>query len=254
MDYYGPDEGDGYDHPDGEPVPWEQSYSGLIFAKLEELGKKEHKTVSVRNKDGPYEVFVFGTEEAGLVIHWNGGLSPDGKITHQFIECWEYKRYPWWRAAIEAADFVYGFHDVAVLHVAIDTGIKENRELFNPKTVVEKFGLSSSQDFVEKIAVRQWVTDKITELLLPYVHSDYKFEVMDNALRAIPISDGAKKSRTEDNDTYQKLVDAVKTVGLVLPEEYRKQARAIVGKPDWLTEYHKQKTDEFLRKIYGNHN
>jgi len=201
-----------------------ETVSGALLARLEEMGKRDGKRAGVLNWSKPLEIFCYGEEKATLKKKLEGAMvgGEAGQIK-DLVECYHYKRLPWWREALEAEQIEFNFSELPVAFAARDV-VAEWRETFIPEDIINKYNLSEPSKSQVNTELIDWINTEIINTLSPLVNSDYKPELIGSVVRLIPLTAEAAQSRTEDNEVYAKLLEKIKAVAELLKQRWQAKA------------------------------
>ena len=209
-----------YPDPDAE---WRTSLSGRIYTRLETIAKRGGQPVSVQNKGSPVEIYTLGDESASLVKRLTDGtVGEDGGTIQTFAECWEVKRYPWWKEALTIPGMdrlPVILLDTPVVKLAVDAGINDAESYFDLAVVVAKYGWNLSGTYENGLVLQHWIKGQITGALNPQLDPNYSIEEYEQQLRLRPKNEEARASCLEDNNAYEAAKGAIQQS---LPELQRR--------------------------------
>lgn len=189
----------------------ENDPTGRIYARLEAVAKLEKLPLTIEDRGSAHEFIVLGKQGAAITKHLTDSVvGSTGGTIKNYIESWQYKRYPWWREALDAEGLPAEFLDPAVGVVAREAGIEQWREIFTPRGVAKTLAQTIDVDGSEGVALQTWAFARIREVVDPLIHPDYRVIFQDDTIRLSAQSEGARKSRVEDNDAYKQAMEALK--------------------------------------------
>jgi hypothetical protein len=190
----------------------EHNPSGKLFMALQKAAQEQGVDFSLKNKSGIIEQFNFGGQHASFTHHLHGGAvgESSGKIK-DFVESYHYKRYSWWKNALDTTQAKYEFLDTPVAFAGHDITDKWEA-IFVPNTIIEKYNLVPVNDLKGRREMRDWINEKLVVLLKEKLAPHFTLQEYDNAVRMVPLTEEAKQSRTEDNDVYREALQKIKEV------------------------------------------
>lgn len=209
--------------PRGE---WERSTSGTIYEKLKGIAMKLGKELKIDGQGMIKEVFHMGDEKATLTKHLvDGHAGEEGGMIEMYVESWDYKRFPWWREALDEAQPNVVFLDTPISKFALDARIPNSENYFNPEKVVATYHLNPRKDPILEVARQGWVKEQIKEVLRPLLLPEFNIKEYDHELRLDPKSLLAIESRIQDNAAYEKAKEVMHLAVESLQKRYEaKQA------------------------------
>ncbi len=207
---------------------WDQTVSGKLYGHLKVIAVRENKDFGIEGKGGPVEIMRLGDETATVIKHLeNSTVGLEGGNIKTFVEAWDYKRLGWWKEVLDKEQMPVSLLDTPVLRAAKDAGVSECETIFRPSVVIKKFDLLKSSDWRKEDEIVEWIRSQTTKLLAPKLMPDYAINFSDGGLRLRPLTQEAKQSLIEDNDTYRRALDSIREIAPILEEEWRKKAESI---------------------------
>lgn len=178
---------------------WDETVSGRLYKCLKYKASEEGVEFSLEGKGEIVEFFYYNQEKARLVkylIHATVN-EIDGEV-RTFAEGWEYKRYSWWKTAIDEEGIPVDFLNVPLVWLAKDANIENWEQFFRPSKIVSSLKKNPQEMEHAKQAVQQ----KIAEIVNPFLAPDFLIIEERSVLRLSPLTDRAKTSHIEDNEAY----------------------------------------------------
>lgn len=221
--------GNNISHSNSE-TQWKKTISGRIYTRLEEISKKLGKPLQVENRGGVRELFRLGDETARLYKRLTDGtVGEDGGTLQTLAEGWEYKRFKWWKEALDLEGLPAMLLDIPVSKLAVDANITNIENYFDPAAVVEKYKLNPSKTDEKEIVMKEWVKDQIREVLNSHLEPNYEVKDFERTLRLSPKNPEAKRSRFEDNAPYLEAQAKIKGTLQELEDRYKEKAKTIAS-------------------------
>ncbi len=202
-----------------EEQAWEESGPGKLFLQLKKTGLENARNVEISGKWDTHKTYRFGPEEADLIVHLhNGGVGERGGQLVSFIESYQYKMLNWWKKAIEETEGLQvALLDTPLIVALREAGIPEDKKwTLNAEKVAEMYAPEEEKEKAMRV-ILQIIIRTINSVVAP----DFEVRTYDGAPRLVPLTEEAKKSRTENNETYKNTVQKLKQVPELLEKEYK---------------------------------
>lgn len=200
--------------------------SNRILNNLKQLAAKNGKKIFVEGVDSPIETYHYDDESVRIVkrLH-DATVGEDGGEIRYYAEWVDYRRFDWWKAALEKLP-IY-FLDIPVDHFAIEGGFSNSEAIFSPQKVTESYHLNPQQDEDRQIACIQWVQDQVVKILDPKLAPDYRVRFLEGRFRLEPRTPEAIESRLINNASYEKAKAAVLDAIGPLKEAYERMSKKL---------------------------
>lgn len=193
----------------------DNTISGQIKRKLEDLSMSNGKKINIENEHAPISTYHLGTDSAKIYKRLNNGTvgEENGTIKY-YAESADIKRLDWWKSVL--ADMPISFLETPINDFAKQAYISKPELIFSPEEVIAHYRLNPTGDDDSKIAAKQWVVDKVINTLTPLLAPDYKLQFYEGHIRLIPLTQDAMESREIDNLTYDKAKEVIaNSIGLL---------------------------------------
>jgi hypothetical protein len=201
---------------------WLNTVSGHIYSRLQTISKQLNLPLSVENKGGTRELFKIGEQTARLYKRlMDSSVGEDGGTIDTFAEGWEYKRYIWWKMALDQEGMPVILLDTPVANLAQDAGVSNWENYFIPSKVVAQYTLVKDNNPDQLLVEKEWVKQIITDTLDPLLKPDFDVRYRQDCLRLYPLTEESRKSRTEDNVPYERAKTNILSVVKKLDDIYR---------------------------------
>jgi len=216
---------------DSRMKEWRTTVSGKIFGKLEEIAKQAGVLCRVEGPGKMIEVIYFGDKEVYLRKHLrNATVGESGGTIELFAESMDYRKYPWWKEAIDAEGKSVAFMDTPVNVAAQEADIENYGDLFRPSLIMKRYGMTDENNPVRLIDGREITIQSMKSVIDPLVAPDYKLDYYDDLIRLVPQTPEAVESRKARNAAYERALEGLKKAAPLLEEEYKRRFEELAKK------------------------
>ena len=186
---------------------WRESFSGILFERIQAIAQREGKEAEIQDKMRMVETFCVGDERAKLYHRLQGGgVGESGGTIGNLIEAYDYRKLSWWKEAFDQGGLEFRFMELPLVFLAKDAGVLDPN-IFRPTAVLAKYQFDPGNDSTSHLS--DWVASEIIKVLTPKLVPDYQIRIADSALRLVPLTAEAEQARTINNTVYAKALQAI---------------------------------------------